>query len=287
MVMKATNPKPFVFVLMPFSDAFTDVYELGIKAACEDAGAYCERVDEQIFVGSILERVYNQIAKADIIVAEMTGRNPNVFYETGYAHALNKRVILLTQNTDDIPFDLKHYPHIVYGSKISVLKPQLSTRIKWCIENPQSSLSVADINLELSVGGIQLINDPEITAQYNKSSMTSAPNGKMMHRIGTRIDIHNISNTVLQPNSFSLALVTPRGLQFDGDIDSSSPLPDDRIIVNISSKNALFPDSWCSFALELFFDPGASKFPLQMLLRLFTEVGPKDYSFTLKLEGSA
>jgi len=221
MVIKATNPKPFVFVLMPFIDTFTDVYELGIKAACEDAGAYCERVDEQIFVGSILERVYNQIAKADIIVAEMTGRNPNVFYETGYAHALNKRVILLTQNTDDIPFDLKHYPHIVYGGKISVLKPQLSTRIRWCIENPQSSLSVADINLELFVNGIQLINDTEITMQYIKNMMTSAPRGKMMHTTGMRIDVHNVSNTVLQPNSFSLALITPRELEVGGDIDSS------------------------------------------------------------------
>ena len=44
-----TAPKPFVFVLMPFNDAFTDIYEVGIKQACKDAGAYCERVDEQIY----------------------------------------------------------------------------------------------------------------------------------------------------------------------------------------------------------------------------------------------
>jgi len=44
-----TRPKPFVFVLMPFDNAFTDVYQLGIKAACENAGAYAERLDEQIF----------------------------------------------------------------------------------------------------------------------------------------------------------------------------------------------------------------------------------------------
>ncbi|HYG61069.1 MAG TPA: hypothetical protein VEL74_00690 [Thermoanaerobaculia bacterium] len=88
--MEDTKPKSFVFVLMPFDESFDDVYEAGIKPACKDAGAYCERVDEQIFVESILARVYNQIAKADVIIAEMTGRNPNVFYEVGYAHALNK-----------------------------------------------------------------------------------------------------------------------------------------------------------------------------------------------------
>src|ERR1041384_2230704 len=91
-----TRPKPFVFVLMPFASDFDDVYRLGIKPACEKAGAYAERVDEQLFQESILQRVYNQIAKADVIVSDMSGKNPNVFYETGYAHALGKPVILLT-----------------------------------------------------------------------------------------------------------------------------------------------------------------------------------------------
>jgi nucleoside 2-deoxyribosyltransferase len=101
----STLPKPFVFVLMPFDKKFNDVYQLGIQKACDDVGAYAERIDEQIFGESILQRIYNQIAKADVVVADMTGRNPNVFYETGYAHALGKNVILLTQNANDIPFD--------------------------------------------------------------------------------------------------------------------------------------------------------------------------------------
>ncbi|MCW5852783.1 MAG: hypothetical protein KIT87_22115 [Anaerolineae bacterium] len=116
-ITQNTAPKLFVFVLMPFRDDFDDIYHAGIKQACKDVGAYCERVDEQTYEGTITQRIYNQIAKADIIVSDMTGRNPNVFYETGYAHALNKRVILLTQKADDIPFDLKDYPHIVYEGK--------------------------------------------------------------------------------------------------------------------------------------------------------------------------
>ena len=55
--MESTSPKPFVFVLMPFDAKFDDVYNLGIKAACEEAGAYAERVDEQIFEESILQRI--------------------------------------------------------------------------------------------------------------------------------------------------------------------------------------------------------------------------------------
>ena len=139
--MSNTQPKPFAFVLMPFSEGFEDIYKLGIKAACEDAGAYCERVDEQFFDGSILDRIYNQIGKADVIIADLTGRNPNVFYETGYAHALGKRVILLTQQVEDIPFDFKHYTHIVYGGKIGSLKSDLEKRVRWIINNPTEALA--------------------------------------------------------------------------------------------------------------------------------------------------
>src|SRR5260221_13512594 len=96
-----TAPRPFVFVLMPFSDDFQDVYKLGIKAAAEEAGAYAERVDEQMYKeSSIIDRITNQINKADVIVADMTGGNANVFYEVGYAHALNKTVLLLAKKAD-------------------------------------------------------------------------------------------------------------------------------------------------------------------------------------------
>src|SRR6266849_4602149 len=109
--MSSTRPKSFVFVLMPFDSKFNDIYKFGIKGAADDVGAYAERVDEQMYICGILDRIFNQISKADVIIADMTGRNPNVFYEVGYAHALGKPVLLLTQATDDIPFDLKHRPH--------------------------------------------------------------------------------------------------------------------------------------------------------------------------------
>jgi len=153
--------KPFVFVLMPFDETFADIYKFGIKEAANDAGGYCERVDEQYYEERILDRIYNQINKADVIVADLTGRNPNVFYETGYAHALDKRVILLTSNADDIPFDLKHHFHIVYNGSISTLKEQLTRRLKWYFENPnKDTLS--------SIGQIELyFNEQKITEGSN------------------------------------------------------------------------------------------------------------------------
>ena len=131
-----TSP-PFVFVLMPFAQAFRDVYELGIKGACRVLEARCERMDEQFHDGIILAKIYDQIRQADVIVSDMTGRNPNVFYETGYAHAVEKRVILLTQNANDIPFDLQQYQHIVYGHSITDLRDQLVEKLEWAISHPK------------------------------------------------------------------------------------------------------------------------------------------------------
>jgi hypothetical protein len=129
----STAPKPFVFVLMPFAQKFKDIYTFGIKGAAEDVGAYAENLSEQLFTEGMLDRIFNQISKSDVIVADMTGRNPNVFYEVGYAHALGKIVLLLTQNADDIPFDLKHRQHIVYGGSIDILRTELRGRLQWAI----------------------------------------------------------------------------------------------------------------------------------------------------------
>lgn len=135
--MDSTVPKPFVFVLMPFDPKFNDIYKFGIKGAAIDVGAYAERIDDQIFTEGMLDRIFNQISKADVIVADMTGRNPNVFYEVGYAHAIGKIVLLLTQDSNDIPFDLKHRQHIVYGGSIDTLKAELITRLEWAIGEAQ------------------------------------------------------------------------------------------------------------------------------------------------------
>jgi hypothetical protein len=154
---KSTAPKPFVFVLMPFAEEFDDIYEFGIKGAADDAGAYAERVDEQMFDEGILERVFNQINKADVIVAEMTGRNPNVFYEVGYAHALGKLVVLMTKTAEDIPFDLKDRPHIEHGGRIADLKDQLTRKLTWALEEARRRGDAsASQRFSVAVGSVEI-----------------------------------------------------------------------------------------------------------------------------------
>lgn len=124
----------FVFVLMPFSEEFNNIYFSGIKPAIEDCGLICERVDEQHFTDTILNKIFENIKKARFIVAEMTGKNPNVYYEVGYAHGINKPVIFLTQDLKDIPFDLRDRPHINYEANITALRQRLTERLKSLIE---------------------------------------------------------------------------------------------------------------------------------------------------------
>jgi hypothetical protein len=121
----------FAFVLMPFDKKFDDIYKFGIKAAAGSLAIRAERVDEQIFSEGILERIYRQIDAADVVIADMTGQNANVFYEVGYVHAKGKLCLLLTQDADDIPFDLRHRRHIVYGGSIENLVAALKKDLVW------------------------------------------------------------------------------------------------------------------------------------------------------------
>lgn len=185
-----TSPKPFVFVLMPFDRAFDDIYALGIKVAAKEIGAYAERVDEQQYAEGILERILNQINKADVIVADMTARNPNVFYEVGYAHAINKLVVLLTQNADDIPFDLKHRPHIVYGGKISDLRKKLKSRLRWAIDESGRRGVIEEQRIAVSLAGIDLASGAG--AQPTQVDVwASMPEGASVAEIPIRFAVRN------------------------------------------------------------------------------------------------
>lgn len=117
---KPSKKNPKIFVVMPFAPELDDVYHLGIREVVAKLGGSCERADELQYVGGIIEKVYDSIRSADIIVAELTTPNPNVYYEVGFAHALGVPVILLTRNIGATPFDLRSYNHVVYSSIVDL-----------------------------------------------------------------------------------------------------------------------------------------------------------------------
>ncbi len=275
----SATPKPFVFVLMPFDKKFDDIYKLGIKGACQEAGAYCERVDEQLFTESILDHIYNQISKADIVVADMTGRNPNVFYETGYAHAMGKPVILLTQNVDDIPFDMKHYPHIIYGNSISGLKGELEKRIIWCIQNPKQKLGNTGFDLEYSLWGVSLYKVPLIEFPFTTKKISESRVQQTFN-----FEIYNPSNFVVDGSNLQLGLVLPFGFEvFAG---SSIRLNENpvKIMYILPPIGKVLPKGWLlvPFILPIDNIKGFLDKTYEGSLRIFTEIGIKEFPFKLR-----
>lgn len=133
------------FVMMPFAPPLGGYYEKIYKPAIEKAGLIPIRADNEIFgTGKIIDQVWSGINNARVLVAELTSRNPNVFYELGLAHALKKPVVLVSSNEDDVPFDLQHIRVIYYdvndpfwGSK---LIDKISENILSAIETPEEAI---------------------------------------------------------------------------------------------------------------------------------------------------
>lgn len=98
--------------MMPFA-GFGPVYE-AIQNAAQACGMTCNRADDIWENHAIIQDVIDLIDRSAIVVCDCTNKNANVFYEIGVAHALGKEVILITQNAEDVPFDLRHLRYIRY-----------------------------------------------------------------------------------------------------------------------------------------------------------------------------
>lgn len=106
------------FLIMPFEEAWSDDVAAIVREVLATVGIAVVRADE-MHGENVMEDVWTAILSSQYVVADVTGRNPNVYYELGIAHTLGKKVILLTQNITDIPFDTRHLRHIVYSNDLS------------------------------------------------------------------------------------------------------------------------------------------------------------------------
>jgi hypothetical protein len=103
-----------IFVLMPFKVEFRVLYNNHIKTVAGKYGLSIARADDFFSANAIIDDIWSAINGAKIIIADYTGKNLNVFYETGSAHTLGKPVIPITQTLDDVPFDVAYRRAIVY-----------------------------------------------------------------------------------------------------------------------------------------------------------------------------
>ena len=117
------------FVILPFEDEFERLYEEQIAPTLADQGYCVNKADELPTQGSIIEDIIKGITQADLIVADLTDTNPNVFYELGIAHGMGVPTVLIAQDISELPFDLSAYSTIEYSlrfDKISEFTEELS-----------------------------------------------------------------------------------------------------------------------------------------------------------------
>ena len=132
------------FVISPFGEPFDTYFTHIVKPALEECGLYAIRGDSLYRPSTIVDDIWQGIRDAKVLIAELTDRNPNVFYELGLAHALSKPVILISKSIDDVPFDLRSIRVLVYdkdhpdwGNK---LRLNLIKAIHEVLKNPTSAI---------------------------------------------------------------------------------------------------------------------------------------------------
>ncbi len=128
---KTVKPK-LVSFMMPFSDPFTTVYQ-DVKSVLETDGYQCHRADDMWVHDHIMTDIIELICTSAVIVCDLSGKNPNVFYEAGIAHTLGKEVILITQSHDDVPFDLRSIRYLSYlnnGEGRAKLAQEILSRVQ-------------------------------------------------------------------------------------------------------------------------------------------------------------
>lgn len=136
----------YCFVLMPFRDErdIQRVFRSHVKPLIERKFRLrCERADDIYGIAGVMQSVWEGINRARLVIAELTGRNPNVFYELGIAHTLGKPVVMISQTIDDVPADLRHLRCIIYD-----YKPEEIVRFESALEKTVASalsMTAADV----------------------------------------------------------------------------------------------------------------------------------------------
>jgi hypothetical protein len=277
--ISSTGPKPFVFVAMPFAPVFDDAYEAAIKPACEAAGAYAERVDDQIFQGNILQRMYNQIAKADLIVVDTTSRNVNVLYETGYAHALRKHVIVVTRGNGDVVFDPTHHPHIVYERLVD-LRNELERKVRDVLETMEQRTSPIAIPVAVMVDDVVL--DPVIARDV---TVVSQGNWAGFHLV-----VQNPVFRVIRTLALQIGMITPAELEIDADakatMDRTRISADARLQV-LRKDFLLLPGAWTKLWMTIDIEQHNESEAIPFAVRVMTAEGYYDFAFNLKIGPAA
>ncbi len=155
--------KDLCFTIMPFGGWFDDYYETVFCPAIESAGLEPCRADDLYRPSTIVNDIWSYTKRSELVLADLSGKNPNVFYELGLAHALAKPAILVVESMDDVPFDLRALRVIEYDKNSPKWGDLLKEKIEKAIIEVLASPTQAVLPAFLDVKEIE--ERPTVTEQ--------------------------------------------------------------------------------------------------------------------------
>lgn len=138
------EPKGKCFTIMPFGGWFDQYWEQIFRPAAEAAALRAVRADDVFRPGTIMSDIWRLTREADVVLADLTTRNGNVFYELGLAHAIGKPAVLVAESIEEVPFDLRGLRVVLYNRSNpdwgSTLRKALTASLRETIDNPSISV---------------------------------------------------------------------------------------------------------------------------------------------------
>lgn len=168
------NPN-LAFVLLPFSPPFDEYYENIIRPAAKLSGLTTLKADEIYSTGPIIHDIWTQIWTSTVVIADVTGKNPNVNYELGICHTLGVPTVIITQHIEDVPFDYRHRRCICYDTQSSTWQRDLKRSIAETLKQVLSGESIV----------------PELTWPYDTSPLRST------EALGSLVPAHDARELVV------------------------------------------------------------------------------------------
>jgi hypothetical protein len=130
-----TATRPHAFIAMPFHTAYEDRFHYGIAKPLRRLGMICERMDQVNFTGDVVAMMRRRIESANLVVADLSSANPNVYLEIGYAWACRRPTILLCDSTSEPLFDVRGQ-RLLYYESIRELEDKLTKEVSVLLRLP-------------------------------------------------------------------------------------------------------------------------------------------------------
>jgi len=208
MVFRPNIDATSCFVLMPFHEPHLEYFAGIIQPAAREAGLTATKADDIYGTAPIIQDIWNQIWRARAVIADVTGRNPNVNYELGICHALGVPTVLITQTLADVPFDYRHIRCIVYDTKRVNWEEKLRLAITGTLKSLLSGFDVyEDLRWPYDTNALQ--------AMRNINSLVPSEEGTVSVIRGARL-VRDACATALGPHGTNISVSPTFGLtRFD------------------------------------------------------------------------